>query len=146
MQTSIFNPTIEHRRWMEIIKSRVRIPGSVTFYAGFHGRDRNFSIVFCRQLDVFTRPWKRRWPFPSANSPGPGNNRQIFIRHAKTRWNDRSTIIPVYSIHIGLYLPCQHRARVGSCSRSKGLIFDYREARCLPSPRAEHAGLLLRGV
>lgn len=87
-RAAIFNPAIEHRGWMKIIKSCARILArarSVPFPLSpprrlSTGRDRNFSTVLPTGFDIFgTRA-------ASSSASGPRNIiAQIFARDARPR-------------------------------------------------------------
>lgn len=146
-RAAIFNPAIEHRGWMKIIKSCARILArarSVPFPPPRRlstGRDRNFSTVLPTGFDIFGT---RAASSSASGSTSKYNRANICPRREATVENDRwlGRYFGLFSIHsIGApssYLPYQHLV-----SGSKGLIFDYYRPSVCP---AEQAGLLLRGA
>lgn len=137
---------------MKIIKSCARIlaraPERVSFRADFH---LGVIGIFppCCPPDL---AYLEHAPLLLHLHPARPRNiiAQIFARDARPRPNDRchGRYFGLFPIHIGAppssYLPYQHP--VAPCRIGIQRINLWLPAECLPSRRAEQAGLLLRGV
>lgn len=128
---------------MKIIKSCARILARARFVPRrlSSGRDRNFSTVLPSGFDIFGT---RAASSSASGSTSKYNRANICPRREATA--ERSVARPRYfglfSIHTApppSYLPYQHPVRIQR-------INLWLPAECLPSRRAEQAGLLLRGA
>lgn len=149
-RAAIFNPAIEHRGWMKIIKSCARILArarSVPFPLSpprrlSTGRDRNFSTVLPTGFDIYLEhaPLLHLHParpiiaqiFARDARPRPKTIGGSVVISASSRYTASAPSPPPHPVI------CQHPV-----SGSKGLIFDYYRPSVCP---AEQAGLLLRGA
>lgn len=149
-RAAIFNPAIEHRGWMKIIKSCARILArarSVPFPPPRRlstGRDRNFSTVLPTGFDIFgtraasssasgsTSKYNRANICPRREATASKTIGGSIVISASSRYTASAPSPPPHPVI------CQHPV-----SGSKGLIFDYYRPSVCP---AEQAGLLLRGA